>query len=484
MRDNGLTLQATYSTNAISGLTPQISAHDFQLSARTLATSQANLETCLQWHAEHVKRAQFNVRQIPFSQLTDWKFDENTGDLMHSSGRFFRVQGLRAKTDLAHLNGWEQPIVNQPEFGILGIIVKYFDGIPHLLMQAKVEPGNVNSVQLSPTVQATRSNYTRVHKGKTPLYLEYFIDRTRSRFIVDTLQTEQNSRFLGKRNRNMVVQVDEDFPIDEHFCWVTLGQIRRLMQIDNMVNMNARSVIACMPLESSLKASPFLPSDSSFSSVLWRSINATESLHSQNDVLSWLTEQKAIHELTIDLLPLRTLRQWQYTETEIKHCSGNSFSIIAVAVEAQREVANWSQPIVAQSNIGLAGWLAQQIDGVLHVLVQAKIEVGNLDIVEMTSTLSYLERIDMLTSNWRPAFIDYFINPPANRVRFSSIQSEEGGRFYRMLNRYMLVEMPEDEQIDVPPGFIWMTLRQVLEFVRLGFFSVEARSLLACLDLA
>ena len=53
-----------------------------------------------------------------------------------------------------------------------------------------------------------------------------------------------------------------------------------------------------------------------------------------------------------------------------------------------------------------------------------------------------------------------------------------------MLNRYMLVEMPEDEQIDVPPGFIWMTLRQVLEFVRLGFFSVEARSLLACLDLA
>ena len=126
MRDNGLTLQATYSTNAILGLTPQISAHDFQLSARTLATSQANLETCLQWHAEHVKRAQFNVRQIPFSQLTDWKFDENTGDLMHSSGRFFRVQGLRAKTDLAHLNGWEQPIVNQPEFGILGIIVKYF----------------------------------------------------------------------------------------------------------------------------------------------------------------------------------------------------------------------------------------------------------------------------------------------------------------------------------------------------------------------
>lgn len=476
-------MQATQPTHAQRGAAmPLMSASDFQRSACTLSTPQANLEHCLQWHSEHTRRAerQVNVRQIPFAQLTDWQFDAATGDLRHSSGRFFRVQGLRASSDVPQLNGWEQPIVNQPEFGILGIIVKYFDGIPHLLMQAKVEPGNVNLVQLSPTVQATRSNYTRVHKGKTPLYLEYFIDRTKSRFIVDTLQTEQNSRFLGKRNRNMLVQVDEDFTIDEHFCWLTLGQIRRLMHIDNMVNMNARSVIACMPLEHDA----ICATQGEFSAVLWRSINATTALYRQNDLLSWLTEQKAIHELNIELLPLRAVRHWRQSDTEIRHCSGNSFSIIAVSVEAEREVASWSQPIVAQDNIGLVGWLAQQKNGILHVLVQAKIEVGNLDIVEMTSTVSYLERADLLTEAWRPAFIEHFLNPAPERVRFSAIQSEEGGRFYQMLNRYMLVEVPEDETLDVPPGFIWMTLRQVLEFVRFGFFSVEARSLLACLDLS
>ena len=32
-------------------------------------------------------------------------------------------------------------------------------------MQAKVEPGNINSIQLSPTLQATRSNYTKAHGG-------------------------------------------------------------------------------------------------------------------------------------------------------------------------------------------------------------------------------------------------------------------------------------------------------------------------------
>lgn len=70
---------------------------------------------------------------------------------------------------------WDQPIINQPEIGFLGFIVKKIQGVYHFLMQAKIEPGNLNVVQLSPTLQATRSNYTRVHKGAIPKYLEYFI---------------------------------------------------------------------------------------------------------------------------------------------------------------------------------------------------------------------------------------------------------------------------------------------------------------------
>src|SRR5690349_14894378 len=68
-----------------------------------------------------------------------------------------------------------QPIINQPEVGILGILAKEFDGVPHFLMQAKVEPGNPRPLMLSPTVQATRSNYTQVHKGAQVKYLEYFV---------------------------------------------------------------------------------------------------------------------------------------------------------------------------------------------------------------------------------------------------------------------------------------------------------------------
>ena len=64
-------------------------------------------------------------------------------------------------------------------------------------MQAKIEPGNINYVQLSPTLQATKSNYQKVHKGKNPTHLEYFLAEDKN-IILDQLQSEQGARFLKK----------------------------------------------------------------------------------------------------------------------------------------------------------------------------------------------------------------------------------------------------------------------------------------------
>ena len=73
----------------------------------------------------------------------------------------------------------------------MGIITKEFKGVLYFLMQAKIEPGNVNCVQLSPTLQATKSNYTQTHAGKAPKYLEYFKNVTQDQILVDQLQSEQ-----------------------------------------------------------------------------------------------------------------------------------------------------------------------------------------------------------------------------------------------------------------------------------------------------
>ncbi|WP_237307948.1 NDP-hexose 2,3-dehydratase family protein [Streptomyces alboflavus] len=131
-----------------------------------------------------------SVVPVPFRELPQWSFTRD-GDLVHDSGRFFTVSGMRVRGPEGP--GRDQPVIVQPEIGVLGLLIKDLDGEPHVLLQAKAEPGNIDGIQLSPTVQATRSNYTRVHRGGATRHLEHFTGPGRGRVLVDSLQSEQGA---------------------------------------------------------------------------------------------------------------------------------------------------------------------------------------------------------------------------------------------------------------------------------------------------
>lgn len=217
------------------------------LSARTPDSAVMPVHRVAPWLAERTRAGDFRVTRVPFAELRGWSFEEGTGNLRHESGRFFSVEGLHVHADGLPVRGWKQPIIVQPEIGLLGIVAREIDGVLHFLMQAKMEPGNVNTLQLSPTVQATRSNFTGVHRGRGIPHLDLFLERGRARVLVDALQSEQADWFLGKRNRNMVVEIDEDIETGPEFRWLTYGQLLRLLRLDNVVNMDSRSILACLP---------------------------------------------------------------------------------------------------------------------------------------------------------------------------------------------------------------------------------------------
>lgn len=235
--------------------------------ARSGRHSAGSLEEFHEWWADRHLQGRFHVEQIPFSELDSWSFEADTGNLAHVSGRFFTIEGLQVRDNGRDI--WSQPIINQPEIGILGIIVKEFDGVLHCLMQAKMEPGNINTLQLSPTVQATRSNYTQVHRGMSTRYLEYFIGPGRGQILVDVLQSEQGAWFWRKRNRNMVVLVTDDIPPHDDYRWLSLEQIRELNHSDHLINMDARTVLSCMPFP--LPDESQLPTGDPFRDALIRS---------------------------------------------------------------------------------------------------------------------------------------------------------------------------------------------------------------------
>ena len=68
-------------------------------------------------------------------------------------------------------------------------------------------------------------------------------------------------------------------------------------------------------------------------------------------------------------------------------------------------------------------------------------------------------------------------------VMYDVLQSEEGGRFYQIQNRNMIVEIPECMKVELPFNYTWMTLAQMKEFMRYGMFNIEARSLISVIVL-
>ncbi len=192
---------------------------DFYISSLVEYNPFYTTDEIYQWLRNMNKKEYFRVETVPLSELRKWQFERWTGDIIHESGGFFSIRGLKIRTNIGPVKKWTQPIIDQPEIGILGIVTKKINGILYFLVQAKAEPGNINTFQLSPTVQATRSNYTQVHGGKPTRYLKYFLDEGRARVLFDQLQSEQGARFYRKRNRNIIVRIrdNEDIEFDSNF---------------------------------------------------------------------------------------------------------------------------------------------------------------------------------------------------------------------------------------------------------------------------
>ncbi len=474
---------------------------DFLISAFTEHNPFMKTEDFMDWFFSRQQAHQFRIEQIPFKELDKWSFEPSTGNLVHDSGKFFTIEGVWVETNFGPISQWSQPIINQPEVGILGILSRKFDNILHFLMQIKMEPGNINMVQLAPTVQATRSNYTRVHQGRTPPYLEYFLDKSDSRVLVDALQSEQGARFLRKRNRNIIIETTRDVPVLDDYCWLTLGQIHKLIQYDNIVNMDARTVLACIPFAvpelEGVQASNLLPAikkldvidvsllqpefDDFKAAVVNCALDTRQGLHDPDAIISWFTELKILYELEVERIPIKFVKHWYKTDYEILHDEGKYFSVIAVSVEADnREVSSWTQPLVKPQQEGIVAYLVKNISGVSHFLVQAKVEPGNFDVVEMAPTVQCITgSYEQASPKDRPPFLEYVLNVPREQVRLSTLQSEEGGRFFREQNRNMLIEVGDDFPLKVPDNYIWMTMSQLQCFIKYNnFVNVAGRCLL------
>lgn len=417
------------------------------------------------------------VERVPLAALENWYFHETTGNLQHRSGKFFSIAGLHCTPAAQPDKAWEQPIILQPEVGILGIITREFGGTRYFLMQAKMEPGNAHLVQLSPTLQATFSNYSQAHKGNLPPYTQYFLDAN-ARVINDQLQSETGSRFFRKFNRNVLLDLDEDVEVLPGFRWLTLYEIQKLMAEPDLVNMDSRSVLSNISCAGAQEAG-------AGATMFLRSATAASAQSALPELRAWLHAMRGRHAIATRPLALNAVRGWVRDEMGIRHATENYFEVAGVHVEGGgREVASWYQPLLKHAGLGLSGFLCAEIGGVLHFLVQAKAEPGIVGSVELAPTVSMFDYRARAARGIHVPYLEHFLEPAQDAVLHASIQSEEGGRFWELRNQVLAVRVPDAGAVRPEENFAWMTLAQLRQFSQgESVVNSEARTLLACLPL-
>lgn len=213
---------------------------------------EASYEEIKNWFLEQQSNCTMTITDIPLSQCKGWSINEDSGWIEHNSGEFFYVQGVRVglTKNREVESGWDQPMLTQVGFngGLLGLLRKRIEGIPHYLIEAKAEPGNPDKVQISPTLQATFSNLKQAHGGKKPKFAEIFESARDAGYTVhfDQWMSEDGGRLHLKCNRGMLVEVPEELPLEfgDSFKWLSLYQIKELIKENSWVNPHVRGIIS------------------------------------------------------------------------------------------------------------------------------------------------------------------------------------------------------------------------------------------------
>lgn len=443
-----------------------------------------SFEEILSWIHNLNKTTYVNVKECSINDSTFWFYDDYNGEILNRKRSFFSIKGMRYFVDGIFMG--EQPIIIQPEIGYLGIICKEIDGVLHFLMQAKIEPGNINCVQISPTIQATKSNFTRAHGGKLPLYLEYFEHSEKYEVLYDQIQSEQATRFYKKRNRNMIMIVNDEIEIYSNFRWMTLGQIKKLMEFDNLVNMDTRTVLSGIPLiiqsmsnEEKKELAIFFKDKS-----LFKSIFDSDPQENLPQIFHKLNDYKMFRDARIVPIPLYQLVDWKVDEFGVTCKRQSDFIVRYYDIEISgREVQTWSQPLFKAVGMATFGILSRINNGNREYLIKIKPEIGSFDKVEIGPSIQWEPTHYLYNDNEVDKF---FRKKYENRqgIIIDVLLSEEGGRFYHEQNKNVIIEIDKNEMDVLPEGYIWVSYSTLNYLVQMNnCLNIQLRNLLSLIKI-
>jgi len=403
------------------------------------STIRADMARTLQGltHVLSGSRQGFQVRRVPAAAADQWAMID--GALQHRSRGFFSVNGVVS-------DAGERVLLYQPQAAVTGVVTARLGGERLFLLQARAEPGCLGEAQFGPTVQSTPANFMRLHGGTVTPYIDAFIAFNPAVSIIDdTTQLDLGERYLCKTKRSILVEMPEPTCAGEAFVWASLDALYEAMGQSAFLNIDLRSILAVGAWSSDPDAGELSP----------RSQRIRQSLRAplRADVFGKLMALLANASLPPTFKPLNALVNWQESEWGwFEREPRQGFSIEFYDVSApQREVQRWLQPLVNSGSEGAVVLAARERAGVLEFYVRAVAETGFSS--RRAIAPSYVRYPG--AADERPDWL----SAPAARVLSSTTESDEGGRFYRDVSRYEIVEVDGD----APPydEGVWLRLAEL-----------------------
>jgi len=211
--------------------------------------------------------------------------------------------------------------------------------------------------------------------------------------------------------------------------------------------------------------------------TMLNSIRDDNQLYKLDYVIEWFNKKREESDMLVEEVGINDLDKWNIdgNSGNIRHESGGFFEVIGVKVSNtfDREVGKkgWTQPMIAKNPGGILGILMKKINGVSHYLLQAKAEPGNIGKLQLSPTLqATTSNLLKAHGGSKPLFAEYFDEPKNAKIIYAKWQSEDGGRFHLKSNYNMIVEVDEQTDLEIPDSFIWVTLFQIKQLMKIENF--------------
>ena len=264
--------------------------------------------------------------------------------------------------------------------------------------------------------------------------------------------------------------------VKKNFIWLTLHEIKELMKYKNIVNMDTRTVLSCLPY---MNYDYF---DHIRNASLYRSMHYTKYIDEIIEIYHKINDYKMFSDNEMHITKLNSLDNWELKDDEIVCKNEYPFKVIFCDIEIEgREVKRWTQPLFQANGIATFGLIVTEDDGIMKFLVKIQPEIGAFDKIELGPTIQKEAAASFHYDEIEELFKRYL--DEERDILFDSILSEEGGRFYHEENRNVIIYINREKLKRLPGDYclVSYTALNHLNMVN-NCLNIQLRNLLSTLE--